>query len=134
MNRLQNLTEWEARFAGWLRAHGDLRDGAHDLGHFSRVWKTAASINIMEGGPADELVLLAAAYFHDLVALPKNHPERHRSSLLSAEKTALLLAADFPDLPLVAEDLVPRRSGDVALDIDGPGWRSVVRSGGPDHG
>ena len=99
MNRLQNLTEWEARFAGWLRAHGDLRDGAHDLGHFSRVWKTAASINIMEGGPADELVLLAAAYFHDLVALPKNHPERHRSSLLSAEKTALLLAADFPDFP-----------------------------------
>jgi uncharacterized protein len=99
MNRLQNLEEWEGRFAGWLRAHGDWRDGSHDLGHFSRVWKTAVYINNMEGGPADELVLLAAAYFHDLVALPKNHPERGRSSFLSAEKTAVLLAADFPDFP-----------------------------------
>src|SRR6185312_404911 len=38
-------------------------------------------------------------YFHDLVALPKDHPERRRSSLLSAERTAALLAADFPDFP-----------------------------------
>ena len=100
MNRLQNLTEWEARFAAWLRVHGDLRDGSHDLGHFSRVWKAAVHINGMEGWPADELVLLAAAYFHDLVSLPKDHPERSRSSLLSAEKTAGLLAADFPDFPV----------------------------------
>lgn len=100
MNRLQNLTDWEARFVAWLRAHGDLRDGSHDLGHFSRVWKAAVHINTMEGGPADELVLLAAAYFHDLVALPKDHPERSRSSFLSAERTAALLAADFPDFPV----------------------------------
>ena len=99
MNRLQNLLEWEFRFTGWLEAHGDWRDGSHDLGHFSRVWKTAQYINVSEGGPADELVLLAAAYFHDLVALPKDHPERRRSSFLSAEKTAALLAADFPDFP-----------------------------------
>jgi uncharacterized protein len=45
------------------------------------------------------LVLLTAAYFHDLVALPKDHPERRRSSLLSAERTSALLAADFPDFP-----------------------------------
>jgi len=99
MNRLQNLLDWEARFRGWLEAHVDLRDGSHDLGHFSRVWKTAQFINVSEGGPADELILLTAAYFHDLVALPKDHPERRRSSLLSAEKTAGLLAADFPDFP-----------------------------------
>ncbi|HEX3934782.1 MAG TPA: phosphohydrolase [Puia sp.] len=99
MNRLQFLMEWEARFVGWIRAHGDQRDGSHDLGHFQRVWKAARRINIMEGGPADELVLLAGAYFHDLVALPKDHPERNRSSLLSAEKTAALLAADFPEFP-----------------------------------
>ena len=99
MNRLQFLTEWEARFVGWLREHGDHRDGSHDLGHFERVWKAAQYINTAEGGAADELVLLAAAYFHDLVALPKDHPERRRSSLLSAEKTAVLLAADFPEFP-----------------------------------
>ena len=99
MNRLQNLSGWEARFENWLRAHGDQRDGSHDLGHFQRVWKAALHINKAEGGPADELVLLAAAYFHDLVALPKDHPERRRSSQLSAERTAALLAADFPDFP-----------------------------------
>jgi len=84
---------------GWLRAHGDQRDGSHDLGHFQRVWKAARYISAAEGGTADELVLLAAAYFHDLVALPKDHPDRKRSSLLSAERTAALLAADFPDFP-----------------------------------
>jgi uncharacterized protein len=94
------LAEWEGRFAGWLRAHHDSRDGSHDLGHFSRVWKRADHINKEEGCVADELVLLAAAYFHDLVALPKNHPERSRSSLLSAERTSALLAADFPDFPV----------------------------------
>jgi uncharacterized protein len=99
MNRLQFLTEWEAGFVGWLRAHGDHRDGSHDLGHFERVWKAAQYINEAEGGPADELVLLAGAYFHDLVALPKDDPERRRSSLLSAEKTAALLASDFPEFP-----------------------------------
>ena len=99
MNRLQFLDEWEARFVAWLKAHVDQRDGSHDLGHFQRVWKTARRINTMEGGVADELVLLAAAYFHDLVSLPKDHSERSRSSLLSAERTAVLLAADFPDFP-----------------------------------
>lgn len=85
---------------GWLRAHGDHRDGSHDLGHFERVWKAAQYINEAEGGPADELVLLAGAYFHDLVALPKDDPERSRSSLLSAEKTAALLGSDFPEFPV----------------------------------
>jgi len=100
MNRLQELADWEARFDGWLRSQGDQRDGSHDLGHFQRVWQAAQCINKAEGGPADELVLLTAAYFHDLVALPKDHPERRRSSLLSAERTSALLAADFPDFPV----------------------------------
>lgn len=99
MNRLQFLNEWEARFEAYLRAHADQRDGSHDLGHFQRVWRTARTINNMEGSPADDLVLLAAAYFHDLVSLPKDHPERSRSSFLSAERTSALLAADLPDFP-----------------------------------
>ena len=69
----------------------DHGDGSHDLGHFRRVWRTAQFINQEEGGEGDELVLLAAAMFHDLVALPKNHPERHLSSWLSAERTVELL-------------------------------------------
>jgi uncharacterized protein len=95
----QGLMDWEKRFVSWLELNGDHSDGSHDLGHFQRVWKAAGYINKQEGGTADPLILLAAAYFHDLVSLPKNHPERAGSSWLSAEKTASLLATDFPDFP-----------------------------------
>ncbi len=95
----QGLTDWEKRFVSWLELNGDDSDGSHDLGHFQRVWKAARYINQQEGEVADPLILLAAAYFHDLVSLPKNHPERADSSRLSAEKTVLLLETDFPDFP-----------------------------------
>jgi len=93
------LADWERRFIDWLESNGDHSDGSHDLGHFQRVWKAARYINREEGAPADELVLLAGAYFHDLVSLPKNHPQRKASSLMSAERTAALLESDFPDFP-----------------------------------
>ena len=91
--------DWEKRFLSWLELNGDHSDGSHELGHFQRVWKAARYINEQEGEAADPLTLLAAAYFHDLVSLPKNHPERADSSRLSAEKTVLLLKNDFPDFP-----------------------------------
>ena len=97
-NRLQ-LTDWENRFTDYLKQSVHLADGSHDLGHFRRVWKTARFINSEEGGPADELVLLTAAYFHDLVALPKNDPQRGESSRLSAERTTKLLTTEFVDFP-----------------------------------
>lgn len=83
----------------YWRGLGEFEDGAHDLGHFRRVWKAAAGINREEGEPGDELILLAAAYFHDIVSLPKNDPRRGESSRLSAEKVGRLLAEDFPDFP-----------------------------------
>ncbi|HEY4288646.1 MAG TPA: phosphohydrolase [Puia sp.] len=95
----QGLMDWEKRFLGWLELNGDDSDGSHDLGHFQRVWKAARYINQQEGEAADPLTLLAAAYFHDLVSLPKNHPERAGSSRLSAERTVSLLSTDFPDFP-----------------------------------
>lgn len=100
------LNNWEERFAAWWELNGDHSDGSHDLGHFQRVWKTARHISreeerggLASEGLADPLVLLAAAYFHDLVSLPKNHPQRSEASRLSADKTALLLERDFPDFP-----------------------------------
>lgn len=48
---------------------------------------------------ADELVLLAAAYFHDIVSLPKNDPRRGESSRLSAEKAGRLLEEEFVGFP-----------------------------------
>jgi len=99
MNNENLLSGWEMRFADYIRKHGDLKDGSHDLGHFQRVWRAARRINQEEGGVADELVLLAAAYFHDWVSFPKNHPQRSESSRLSAERAVELLTEVFSDFP-----------------------------------
>ncbi len=71
-------------------------DGAHDLGHLQRVWKNARLIGLDEG-PVDWPVLEAAVWFHDLINLPKNSPDRARASTLSAKAAVAFLAADgFP--------------------------------------
>jgi uncharacterized protein len=93
------LTAWENRFFDYLLQHAGTDDASHDLDHFKRVWRRASEINEREGGTADPLVLLTAAYFHDLVSLPKNHPDRNKSSVLSAEKTADILRRKFSDFP-----------------------------------
>jgi uncharacterized protein len=93
------LEQWETRFIKYIRETQTHKDGAHDLGHFRRVWKTCRRINDAEGGVGDQTILLAASYFHDLISLPKNHPDRSRSSVLSAEATARILTTDFPDFP-----------------------------------
>ena len=95
----QATSGWETRFINYHRDNTPTKDGSHDLGHFQRVWKTAQYIDQKEGGIADPLILLTAAYFHDLVSLPKNSPERSASSLLSAERTVLLLKDVFTDFP-----------------------------------
>ena len=97
--REAQLKGWEREFADYLQTASDWKDGSHDLGHFQRVWRTARYINREEGEPADELILLAAAYFHDLVSLPKNDPDRASSSRLSAERTVQLLQERWPDFP-----------------------------------
>lgn len=82
----------------------DPQDGAHDLGHLQRVWRNARSIALDEPG-VDWPVLEAAVWFHDLVNLPKNSPDRARASTLSAKAALAFLAADGFDpsrLPAVA--------------------------------
>ena len=91
----QFLDNWERRFVRYLESRPERTDGSHDLGHFQRVWKAARYINREEGNPADPLILLASAYFHDLVSLPKDHPQRSESSRLSAEETVRLLRSVF---------------------------------------
>jgi uncharacterized protein len=90
---------WEGRFIAWYNAQDQLTDGSHDLGHFQRVWRVAREISRLEGTPADELVLLASAYFHDLVSLPKNHPERGKASRISADRAVQLLKEQWDDFP-----------------------------------
>ncbi|MGO4907048.1 HD domain-containing protein [Pseudorhodobacter sp. W20_MBD10_FR17] len=79
-------------------------DGAHDLGHLDRVWANAQGIAHELGG-ADLEILWPAAYFHDAVNLPKNHPDRAQASTASAQWAADYLAGtDFPaaKIPAVA--------------------------------
>lgn len=67
------------------------QDPAHDVLHLDRVWANAHRIALDEGG-VDLRVLLAGAYLHDLVNLPKDHPKRKLASTYSAEKAEPILA------------------------------------------
>lgn len=89
------LAQWQQRFEDWLAAHHATDDAAHDISHFRRVWMTAKKI--LENEDADPLVVLTACYFHDIVSLPKNDPERSHSSHMAAQKTRQILSHDFPD-------------------------------------
>jgi len=91
------LAHWPQRYETWLTEHHATDDAAHDISHFRRVWKTAQ--RIMVGQPVDALVVLTACYFHDIVSLPKNHPERSHSSRLAARKTRQILTDFFPEFP-----------------------------------
>ena len=79
--------QWEKQLIHYfVSSYKDSGDASHDLSHFKRVYHTAKDIAAMEPAPVDPLVILAAAYLHDLVLLPKNHPDSNLSSRYSAEK------------------------------------------------
>ena len=92
-----DLYQWQQRFEAWLSEHHSQGDAAHDISHFRRVWATAQ--RLAEESDADRLVILTACYFHDIVSLAKNHPERSRSSAMAAEQTLTILQSDFPAFP-----------------------------------
>lgn len=80
-----------ARLEAEFLAHDPGTDASHDIHHARRVMRTALSLACAEG-EGDETVLIAAAYLHDWVNLPKNHPDRARASALSAEAAVPILA------------------------------------------
>ena len=90
------MTDWAAVLrAGMAARLMEETDAAHDLGHLDRVCHSALAIAAAEGG--DPEVLTAAAYLHDLVNLPKDHPERATASRHSAEAARARLAGlGFP--------------------------------------
>lgn len=92
-----DLYHWQQRFEAWLSQYHGQEDAAHDISHFRRVWATAQQL--AEETAADRLVILTACYFHDIVSLAKNYPERSRSSAMAAEKTLAILQSAFPDFP-----------------------------------
>lgn len=90
---LSELELWEERFISYLQDF-TFSDSSHDLQHFKRVWHLCQQIGDEN---CDQLILLAASYFHDIVSFPKNHPDRSISSIKAAEKTMDILSKmNFP--------------------------------------
>jgi uncharacterized protein len=101
MSDNDSLTEWQPKLVK-IASAALQGDGAHDINHLHRVWASAQALMAKEAG-ADPLVVLAACYLHDLVNLPKNHPERSTASTQSAKAARTTLAAlDFPPQKLDA--------------------------------
>jgi uncharacterized protein len=65
-----------------IAARDMVQDVAHDLAHLDRVWSNCQRIAAAEGG--NLRILLAGAYLHDLVNLPKDAPHRSTASTQSA--------------------------------------------------
>lgn len=97
-----NLSRWQDHLITIATAGGQDDDAAHDISHLTRVW--AAASQMLNAHPeADPLVVLSACYLHDLVNLPKNHPDRARASTMAASKAVQALSAlGFPSDKLAA--------------------------------
>ncbi|WP_331319003.1 HD domain-containing protein [Methylobacterium mesophilicum] len=80
-------------------------DAAHDIGHLSRVWRTCRKIVQLDHTEVDIQVLMASAYLHDVVHIPKGSNQRSKASALSAKVAVeILTRLNFPEkkLPDVA--------------------------------
>jgi len=90
----------ETAIIGLLRDH--CGDAAHDTGHLQRVVRMARHIAVSEG-PHDTAVLVAAAWLHDCVAVPKDSPHRAMASRMAASAAfGMLREIGFPSGRLVA--------------------------------
>lgn len=87
------MTTWPsarlARLAETVAQRLPTHDPAHDWQHVCRVAANAARIAPTVGADGD--IVLAAALCHELVSLPKDHPEAARSGALCAEAARRLL-------------------------------------------
>lgn len=84
------MIEFEKNLEAALKAHDQSDDASHDLYHARRV-KLAALDIARRRGEGDVEVLIAAAYLHDLVNVPKNSPDRAKASKLSADAAEPIL-------------------------------------------
>ena len=99
---MNSLTMNEDIFRKFLDDNSKI-DAAHDIAHIERVVKNTQKILLEES--ADKEVVMAAAWLHDCVSLPKDHPDRKKASTLAAQKAAeFLLNTSFPKnkVPAVA--------------------------------
>ncbi len=80
-----------------IRPYYEAQDPGHDWAHINRVTRMAEHLAITENAQLE--IVLPAAYLHDIVNVPKNHPERSRASELAADKALKLLARHhYPEI------------------------------------
>lgn len=72
-----------------IRPYYEAQDPGHDWAHIQRV--VASATVLAEKEAALKEVVIPAAFLHDIVNVPKNHPERSRASTLAADKAIKLL-------------------------------------------
>lgn len=84
------LLVWKPRLIA-IATQSQQDDGAHDINHLNRVWQTAQAL-LAEEANADAMVVQAACYLHDIVNLPKDHPDRAQASRMAARLATTKLA------------------------------------------
>lgn len=91
------LDEWQRRLEAAVIGRSVSGDGSHYIGHCRRVWRVARQIAGDMDEPVDLLVLIAAAYLHDIISLEKNDPKRAEASRMAASEARIVLSAlGFP--------------------------------------
>jgi len=96
--KLEHVKQYESSFLSFLNAEGHA-DAAHDVNHILRVVKVATQLTIEE--QAKFAVVIPAAWLHDCVSLPKNHPNRTQASKLAGDKAVSFLSSiDYPSVYL----------------------------------
>ena len=78
--------EQEKQIREFVRGRLENADIAHGFDHVEYVVNMARKIALREG--ADLHIVIPAAYLHDLVNLPKDAPDRHTASTMSADAAA----------------------------------------------
>jgi uncharacterized protein len=76
---------FEQKISSVLGTH----DPAHDVAHVKRVVSIAKKLGVEE--KADLEVIIPAAWLHDLVNLPKDHPDRKNASKMAAQEAIFFL-------------------------------------------
>ncbi len=93
-----------------VKSYYNTTDPAHDWAHIGRVASTAKLLATNLGLNLE--CILAAVYCHDLINLPKDHPDRSQASSLSAlEAVPLLAQSGFdPDEILIIKKAIIEHS------------------------
>ncbi len=84
-----DLNLLEKKCSEFLQNELKENDPAHDLAHTKRV--VANTKLLLKTESADAEIVLVASWLHDCVTLPKNHPDRKKTSTLAAEKAVKFL-------------------------------------------